>query len=135
MRLLNLMGSRLEVDSTYGEGSDFYFYLEQKQLDDEVIGEDCMGDEEFCRELLKVFLDSPFAKELGRCYEESDFENYRIKIHAMKSNLGNIGAMTVSDMAKQLELSLENDNNVSYVKENHGKFMAAYERKGHNPSE
>ena len=40
MRLLNLMGSRLEVKSTYGEGSDFYFYLEQKQLDDEVIGED-----------------------------------------------------------------------------------------------
>ena len=66
MRLLNLMGSRLEVDSTYGEGPDFYFYLEQKQLDDEVIGEDCMGDEEFYRELLKVFLDSPFAKELGR---------------------------------------------------------------------
>lgn len=30
MRLLNLMGSRLEVASTYGEGSDFYFYLEQK---------------------------------------------------------------------------------------------------------
>ena len=40
MRLLNLMGSRLQVESTYGEGSDFYFYLEQKQLDDEVIGED-----------------------------------------------------------------------------------------------
>ena len=40
MRLLNLMGSRLEVESTYGEGSDFYFYLEQKQLDDAVIGED-----------------------------------------------------------------------------------------------
>ena len=40
MRLLNLMGSRLEVKSTYGEGSDFYFCLEQKQLDDEVIGED-----------------------------------------------------------------------------------------------
>ena len=40
MRLLNLMGSRLEVESTYGEGSDFYFYMEQKQLDDAVIGED-----------------------------------------------------------------------------------------------
>ena len=42
MRLLNLMGSRLEVKSTYGEGSDFYFYLEQKQLDDEVIGDDVL---------------------------------------------------------------------------------------------
>lgn len=40
MRLLNLMGSRLEVDSTYGEGSDFYFYLEQQRKDDKVVGED-----------------------------------------------------------------------------------------------
>ena len=313
MRLLNLMGSRLEVDSTYGEGSDFYFYLEQEQLDDEVIGEDiqkyyenekgkisvsteqfyapdakilvvddnemnlkvflgllknhgmqidtamsgkeclarmeknayhiifmdhlmpemdgvetlrrirelktnqskdaviiiltanavsgaremflqegfhdylskpiiaanlekmiqkylpeallltnalgkkeeipaesgvhsqgkqsenslvdwkkgkllCMEDEEFYREMLQIFLDSPSAMELRRYYEESDFENYRIKIHAMKSNLANIGAVIVSDMAKQLELALKNENNVSYVQENHDEFMAVYEK-------
>ena len=87
----------------------------------------CMDDEEFYREMLQTFLDSPSATELIRFYEESDFENYRIKVHAMKSNLANIGAMTASDMAKQLELALKNDNNVSYVKENHGEFMAVYE--------
>ncbi|MGN0386782.1 MAG: ATP-binding protein [Lachnospiraceae bacterium] len=313
MRLLNLMGSRLEVESTYGEGSDFYFYLEQKQLDDEVIGEDiqkyyenekgkisisteqfyapdakilvvddnemnlkvflgllknhgmqidtamsgkeclarieknayhiifmdhlmpemdgvetlrrirelktnrskdaviiiltanavsgaremflqegfrdylskpviavklekmirkylpeelllendlgqkeeipvesgdyvkdaqsedsfvdwnkgkalCMGDEEFYRDILQIFIDSPFALELRRYYEEADFENYRIKIHAIKSNLANIGAMVPSDMAKQLELALKNENNVSYVQAHHDEFMTVYER-------
>lgn len=313
MRLLNLMGSRLEVESTYGEGSDFYFYLEQKQLDDEVIGEDiqkycenekgkisisteqfyapdakilvvddnemnlkvflgllkkhgmqidtamsgkeclarieknayhiifmdhlmpemdgvetlrrirelktnqskdaviiiltanavsgaremflqegfadylskpiiavklekmirkylpeelllendlgqkeeipvesgehvkdaqsedsfvdwnkgkalCMGDEEFYRDILQIFIDSPSAMELRQYYEEADFENYRIKIHAIKSNLANIGAMVPSDMAKQLELALKNENNVSYVQENHDEFMTVYER-------
>lgn len=45
----------------------------------------------------------------------------------MKSNLANIGAMTASDMAKKLELALKNDNNVTYVKENHEEFMAVYE--------
>ena len=87
----------------------------------------CMDDEEFYREMLQTFLDSPSATELIRFYEESDFENYRIKVHAMKSNLANIGAMTASDMAKQLELALKNDNNVSYVQAHHEEFMAVYE--------
>ena len=88
----------------------------------------CMEDEEFYREMLQTFLDSPSAMELRRYYEESDFENYRIKIHAIKTNLANIGAMSVSDLAKQLELALKNDNNVSYVQENHEEFMTVYER-------
>ena len=87
-----------------------------------------MEDEEFYREMLQTFLDSPSAMELRRYYEESDFENYRIKIHAMKSNLANIGAVSVSEMAKQLELALKNDNNVSYVQEHHEEFMTVYEK-------
>ena len=87
----------------------------------------CMDDEDFYMEMLQTFLDSPSAVELEHFYEESDFDNYHIKVHAMKSNLANIGAMTASDMAKKLELALKNDNNVTYVKENHEEFMAVYE--------
>lgn len=87
----------------------------------------CMEDEEFYREMLQIFLDSHSDMQLRRYYEESDFENYRIKVHAMKSNLVNIGAVSVSEMAKQLELALKNDQNVSYVQENHDKFLAVYE--------
>ena len=87
----------------------------------------CMGDEEFYKEMLQIFLDSNADMELRRYYEESDFENYRIKIHSMKTNLASIGAVTVSDMAKRLELALKNENNVSYVQENHDEFMAVYE--------
>ena len=88
----------------------------------------CMGDEDFYREILQMFLDSTSPVELRQYYEESDFDNYRIKVHAMKSNLANIGAKNTSDMAKRLELALKNDNNVSYVKENHDEFMKEYER-------
>ena len=37
-QLLELMGSKLEVDSVYGEGSTFSFTLEQKVIDAEPIG-------------------------------------------------------------------------------------------------
>ncbi len=37
--LLSLLGSRLQVESTYGEGSKFYFELEQKIIDDTPIGD------------------------------------------------------------------------------------------------
>lgn len=37
-QLLELMGSKLEVESVYGEGSTFYFTLEQRVMDAEPIG-------------------------------------------------------------------------------------------------
>ncbi|MBR4587642.1 MAG: response regulator [Lachnospiraceae bacterium] len=36
--LLEMMGSRLEVDSTYGKGSTFSFYLDQSVIDEKPIG-------------------------------------------------------------------------------------------------
>lgn len=88
----------------------------------------CMDSEDFYREILQIFVDSQYDMELRQYYEASDFENYRIRVHSMKSNLANIGAMTPSDLAKRLELALKNDNNVSYVRENHAEFLAVYER-------
>ena len=38
-KLLSLMGSRLEVSSVYGEGSEFSFKVEQKIVNDEPIGD------------------------------------------------------------------------------------------------
>ena len=37
-QLLTLMGSRLEIDSEYGKGSDFYFVLKQKIVDSKAMG-------------------------------------------------------------------------------------------------
>ena len=65
MRLLNLMGSCLEVKSTYGEGSDFYFYLEQKQLDDEVIGDDVLNIMKM-KKVRIVFLLSSFMLQMPK---------------------------------------------------------------------
>lgn len=37
-QLLGLMGSGLEIDSVYGEGSDFHFVLKQKVVDESALG-------------------------------------------------------------------------------------------------
>ena len=67
MRLLNLMGSRLEVESTYGEGSEFFFNLEQHKRDEQVIGDDikeyCQKAKEIKREMNEDFY-APTARLL-----------------------------------------------------------------------
>ena len=78
--------------------------------------------------MLQAFLDAHSDMELKEYYEKSDFENYHIKVHAIKTNLANIGAVKVSEKAKQLELAIKLNNNVTYVREHHEEFMAIYAR-------
>lgn len=88
----------------------------------------CMGNEEFYREVLQVLLTSNSDEELIRYYGEADFENYRIKAHAVKTNMANIGALEASDMAKELELAIKLRGDVTYVREHHDEFLAMYGR-------
>lgn len=86
----------------------------------------CMDDEDFFREILGVIVESGYDQELDGYFENSDFNNYRIKVHAIKTNLANIGAVGASDMAKQLELALKTENNIAYVQEHHAEFITVF---------
>ena len=86
----------------------------------------CANNEAFFRELLGVFVETKNDLELERYLKEEDFENYRIKVHATKTNLANIGATEASEMAKKLELSIKTDNNIDYVREHHREFISVY---------
>ena len=86
----------------------------------------CANNEAFFRELLGVFTETKHDLELERYLKEEDFENYRIKVHATKTNLANIGATEASEMAKKLELSIKTDNNIDYVREHHREFISVY---------
>ena len=86
----------------------------------------CMDDEDFFREILETFVESGADQELERYFETSDFENYRIKVHAVKTNLANIGASEVSEMAKQLEQAVRTEKNAACVREQHSEFIAVF---------
>nr|MCR4954985.1 response regulator [Treponema sp.] len=76
-RLLNMMGSELKVQSTYGKGSDFSFTIEQKVTDWTACG------------------------DLNEAYAESveQMEKYKEKLHAPKARL-----LFVDDTAMNLDV-------------------------------
>ena len=86
MRLLNLMGSRLEVKSTYGEGSDFYFYLEQEQLDDEVLGEDIQKYYEKLKGKINVSTEQFYAPDAKILVVDDNEMNLKVFLGLLKNH-------------------------------------------------
>ena len=74
--------------------------------------------------LLKVFYESidDKARELERFYEEDDFRNYTIKVHALKSSARIIGAADLGEKAFKLETAGKADD-IEYIKANHQELI------------
>jgi signal transduction histidine kinase/DNA-binding response OmpR family regulator len=60
-------------------------------------------------------------------YEQQDWSDYTIAVHAVKSSMLAIGAKYLSEQAKQLEFAGK-ENNLTYIRENHAQMIAEYER-------
>ncbi len=88
----------------------------------------CMGDSEFYLELMNQFLSEADEKvgKIKSFYDEKDFKNYEILIHAVKSNSKMIGIDNLSEDAKKLEKAAR-EGDIDYVDQNHSRVVAAYE--------
>ena len=111
MRLLNLMGSRLEVESTYGEGSDFFFHLEQQRKDDQVIGEDI---KEYCQKAkgTKREMNEDFYAPLARLLVVDD---NKVNLKVFKGLLKNNGMQIDTAMSGKECLDLMKENKYHIV--------------------
>ena len=87
----------------------------------------CLNDFEFYKSLLVQFATEAADKIplINRYYESSDFKNYEILVHALKSTSKMIGAGVLSDKAKQLELAAK-EKREEFIKENHYPMMSEY---------
>ena len=87
----------------------------------------CMGDMEFYQSLLRQFASEEKEKSplMGRYYESSDWYNYEILVHALKSTAKMIGAMDLSDKAKALEMAAK-EKREEFIRENHYETMCCY---------
>ena len=88
----------------------------------------CNGKEAFIKVLqgyCEDFNDS--GKEADELFEKEDWKNYTIVVHGLKSAMRSIGALPLSDMAKELEFAGK-EGRVDYIKEHHAELMEEYRK-------
>lgn len=86
------------------------------------------GSEETLREMLWIFYDSIRQKsdEIRGFYDNGDWENYTIKVHALKSSAKLIGAGKLADDALALE-NAGNDRDIEFIKAHTDDLLKDYE--------
>lgn len=84
----------------------------------------CCGDEKFYLEMLRMYYDQSAEKreELISLYEQENWEDYAVKVHALKSTSLTIGAEFLSERAKVLEQAGKKGD-IDYIHENHAELM------------
>ncbi|MGN0435954.1 MAG: response regulator [Wujia sp.] len=95
-------------------------------IDKEVGMKYCCMDESFYAEMLKEFNAGNKLELLNKLYAEEDWENYSIQVHGLKSASLTVGAVELSERAKQLEIAVKGQD-LDYIKNNHQSVMEFYE--------
>lgn len=86
----------------------------------------CADDEELYKKMLHSYLDPKRYSAVIEMYEKGDWYNYRIQVHAVKSNSRSIGARPLSMQAKKLETAaMEGD--IEYIKSHNESFLRNYQ--------
>ena len=87
------------------------------------------GDEEGFREIIAIFHaeGKNRRKNLEHYYEEQDWKNYVICVHALKGNAKGIGAGELSEMARELEMAGK-ENRIDFLHEHHEAMMENHDR-------
>ncbi len=88
----------------------------------------CAGDQDFYREMLRMFRDQGQGKrdEIVSLYESGDWAEYAVKVHALKSTSLTIGAEGFSAQAKALELAGKAGDG-DFIREHHAALLHAHE--------
>lgn len=102
--------------------------LAKRGFDVEVGIDMCGGDEEIYVEVLDAALEEGKEKLplIRDCYERKDFERYGIEMHGLKNAMKSIGAVTLSDAAKEQEFAVK-ENNLQLVDEKVESVLAQYQ--------
>ena len=87
----------------------------------------CAGDEEIYLEVLEAALEEGQEKIplIRDCYEKKDFERYGIEMHGLKNAMKSIGAVKLSEAAKEQEFAVK-ENNLQLVDERVDNVLAQY---------
>lgn len=96
----------------------------------------CTGDFDFYKSLLSQFASEADGKiaSMNGYYENKDWYNYEILVHALKSTAKMIGAAGLSENAKAAEFAAK-ENREEYIVEHHYQLVSDYRKTTHTISE
>ncbi|MCR5109277.1 MAG: DegV family EDD domain-containing protein [Lachnospiraceae bacterium] len=85
------------------------------------------GSKDAFLSVLKIYHDTYEAKsgELNSFYESGDWENYTIRVHALKSSSRLVGALKTGDDAEALEMAGKKGD-IGFIREHHEGLMREY---------
>ena len=86
----------------------------------------CMNVESFYIEMLQEYLKSDKLSRMEEYFRKEDWANYITLAHALKSTSLTIGAVSVSEKAKALELEAKAEN-IEFIRLHHQETMEEYE--------
>ena len=88
----------------------------------------CDGKENYLM-ILKLTCDTleENQRRVQQLYEQENWQEYIIMVHGIKSSMFTIGAVPLSELAKQLELEGKNGN-IDFIRKNHNVMIQEYER-------
>ena len=111
------------------EGAIPYDRLVQAGINTEVGLNYCGGEEDFYREMLRLFHGQSEEKkaEIISLYESANWADYAVKVHALKSTSLTIGAEKLSAQAKELELAGK-QGDVDFIRSHHSALLRSYEK-------
>ncbi|MCR4641741.1 MAG: DegV family protein [Lachnospiraceae bacterium] len=122
----NTLQSKAGPDTEKEEEKEPEWYERIPELDTKAAVKNS-GSKELFLSVLKIYYDSYQAKsdELKRYYDDGDWENYTVKIHALKSSSRLVGALALGNDAEKLEMAGK-EGNIEYISANHASAMEQY---------
>ena len=89
----------------------------------------CSGSPDDYIDIVRIYYNNGISRkdEIQHCYEEEDWKNYAILVHALKSTSLTIGAVRLSNMAKRLEAASK-EKQEDIIIESNDEMLKEYER-------
>ena len=110
---------------------------ESEKMIDVKLGMGYCGEmEEVYKEFLKMFCDKKeeTQEKINKALAEKNYKEYVTYIHALKASALSVGGKLLSDETRELEnagkeyLKKNDESKIKYIKENHEKVMALYDK-------
>ncbi|HAF26946.1 MAG TPA: hypothetical protein DCG85_06485 [Lachnospiraceae bacterium] len=114
------------MESARKQSAEIEKYAAVKGIDISVGIKNC-GSIEGYKPILNIFYDQidKNIKDIERFYENSDWENYSIKVHSLKSSARTVGAMELGAAAESMEHAGK-ARNADYIRHNHEMLISDY---------